>query len=325
LSKQGKLPDTVAIKNGEAPCQKLDQEAKNQQSQDCFGSLKARAGRSRPQGPRRRRLLHRFLEIKSVVVFAIFLLADCLLCSIGWQPQMAWTLVQEWGTTQVADGLWPGSHVAWTLHGLGGRIQRRQKATVCAKINARPWRLLLQPITTGKDSKRQSKPKSAQRNKPGWWKQAGVAHPAFGRSEETKGPRLALLPSGRNATVPRWDVHSAKFLFARNAGAKAVVIDDNWLLAKTLMTLRIVIVAVDGRRTCFISVLDFVSVRVKTAADMSEFNESKTVKKPQAHVTSRIIFGKHKVGSSESNKKDIRQERVNILQPTTQSNSKFWI
>jgi hypothetical protein len=57
--------------------------------------------------------------------------------------------------------------------------------------------------TKGKDSQRQSKPKSARRSKQGWQKQAGVAHPAFGRSEETKGPRLALLTSGRNATVPR--------------------------------------------------------------------------------------------------------------------------
>jgi hypothetical protein len=79
VSKQGKLPDAVAIENGEAPFQKLDQEAKNQQSQDRFGSLKAR-GRSR--GPRRHIMLDRFLEIKSVVVFANFLLADCLLCGI---------------------------------------------------------------------------------------------------------------------------------------------------------------------------------------------------------------------------------------------------
>jgi hypothetical protein len=49
------------------------------------------------------------------------------------------------------------------------------------------------------------------------------------------------------------------------------------------------------KRTLFIA--------FKTVANMSNFDESKpSIKNPQARVTSRNTFGKHKTGSSKSNK-----------------------
>jgi hypothetical protein len=58
----------------------------------------------------------------------------------------------------------------------------------------------MESIKRERTASAKEKPKSAQRNEQGWSK-AGVAHPAFGRFEERKGPRLDVPTSGRNATV----------------------------------------------------------------------------------------------------------------------------